>query len=179
MASQTERALQSPDRSTAPNQSGRWTRDLNTLLARELSGITRYYDRVIQWLPRENDSGQLLREIEAHAKEAIDREEYFPDLTEEDERRTAVLINGTLNHHFDVQGLLSRLKPKLSRTSRILLVLYNPYFRWLYRLANRLGIRKGEVPTTFLRRIDLENLATISGFEIVKEQPIVTAHFVF
>ena len=177
MASQIAPALQSPDRSTQPNQSGRWTRDLNTLLARELSGITRYYDRVIQWLPRENDSGQLLREIEAHAKEAIDREEYFPDLTEEDERRTAVLINGTLNHHFDVQGLLSRLKPKLSRTSRILLVLYNPYFRWLYRLANRLGIRKGEVPTTFLRRIDLENLARISGFEVVKQQPMIYCPF--
>src|SRR2546421_12544394 len=125
MASQTVRALQSCDRFTPPNRNARWTRYLNSLIARELSGITRYYDRVIQWLPRENDSGQLLQNIEADVKEAIDGEDYFPDLTEEDERRTAVLINGTLNHHLDIQGLLSKLKPKLSRTSRVLLILYN------------------------------------------------------
>jgi hypothetical protein len=177
MVSQTVTVSQSSGDSRFSSQNGRWTRYLNSLLAREVSGLTRYYDRVIQWLPRENDSGQLLREVEVKIKQTIDGEDCFPNLAAESGSRTAVLINGALNHHFDVQGLLSALKPKLSRTSRLLLVLYNPYFRWLYLLANRLGLRKGEVPTTFLRRIDLENLAKISGFEIVSEKPIVYCPF--
>jgi hypothetical protein len=141
------------------------------LLGQEVSALTRYCDRVIQWLPRQEDPGLLLEKIEAPSKEKVRGEDVFPSLADEKERSTAILINGTLNHHFDVQGVLSALKPHLSRTSRLILVLYNPYFRWLYRLANGLGIREGELPTTFLRRIDLENLAKLSGFEIVRQQP--------
>jgi hypothetical protein len=157
-------------------RSSRWTRYLNSFLAQELSTITRYYDRVIQWLPRENDSLQLLDELDAKSKKTVSEGEDFPRLADGDQR-AGILINGTFNHHFDVQGLLAELKPWLSRTSRILLILYNPYFRWLYQLANRLGIRKGEVPTTFLRRVDLENLARISGFEIVRQQPKIYCPF--
>jgi hypothetical protein len=177
MVSETIPISRPSGKSKSPGPNGRWTRYLNTLLAQEVSTITRYYDRVIQWIPRQNDSGQLLQEVEAPVKETIEEEDRFPNLTGEAGYRTAILINGALNHHFDVQGVLSALKPKLSRTSRLLLVLYNPYLRWLYLLANRLGVRRGDVPTTYLRRVDLENLAKISGFEIVSEQPIVYCPF--
>ena len=146
----------------------KWHLFINRMLARELSAFTRYYDRVVQWLPRPEDFGVLIDEIQTKAKDVIRADEPFPLLANEETRRTAVLLNGTLNHHYDVQGLLTELKEKLSRTSRLLLVLYNPYFRWAYGLANRLHLREGEVPTTFLRRIDLENLAKLSGFEIVQ-----------
>ena len=72
-----------------------------------------------------------MEKIEARCKEKVRAEDMFPSLADEEERRTAILINGTLNHHFDVQGVLSALKPNLSRTSRLILVLYNPYFRGL------------------------------------------------
>jgi hypothetical protein len=137
--------------------------------------MTRYYDQLIQFLPREDDSGLLLSLVEAKAKSVAVAMEAFPDLRHESEQRTAVLINGTLNHHFDIQGLLLELRKKLSRTSRLVLVLYNPYLRWLYHLANRLGIRKGEVPTTFVTRTDLEGLAKLAGFEVVRVRPKV--HF--
>jgi hypothetical protein len=88
-----------------------------------LSALTRYYDRVLQWLPRENDSGALLAEIDNPRKEVIDDGEDFPDLTSEDGLRTAILINGTFNHHFDIQGLLLQLNARLARTSRVLVVL--------------------------------------------------------
>lgn len=152
-------------------RSRRWNRYLNEFLARELSTLTKYYDRVIQWLPRQEDPGVLFDALEAKCKQIVNEGDAFPSLSDEDEQRTAILINGTLNHHFDIQGLLSGLQPKLSRTSRILLILYNPYLRRLYRLANQMGLRGGELPTTFLRRIDLQNLAKLSGFEIVREQP--------
>src|SRR5205807_9858348 len=62
------------------------------------------------------------------------------------------------------------LRPKLSRTSRLIVVLYNPYLRFLYGFANRLGLRSGDLPSTFITGVDLENLAKISGFEIVQQR---------
>jgi hypothetical protein len=149
-----------------------WRRYLNKLLAQELSALARYYDRFIQWLPRENDSGVLLEAIDNPRKEMVADAEGFPDLTNEQSLRTGVLINGTFNHHFDIQGLLLLLKTRLSRTSRVLVVLYNPYLRWLYRLANSLQIRRGELPTTFVTSVDLENVAEISGFQIVRRRHV-------
>lgn len=148
----------------------RWKRYVNRLLGKELSRLTRYYDCVIQWLPRKEDGGALLANIDSPQKQVIEEGVPFPDLTGEDSRRTAVLVNGTFNHHFDIQGLLMDIKHKLSRTSRILVVLYNPYLRWFYYLANQFGIRKGELPGTFITRADLENIAKISGFEIARQR---------
>jgi len=150
----------------------RWNRYLNRLVADELSRVTKYYDRLIQWLPREHDTGALFSGIESPRKEIIKNSEALPDLRREEDGRTAVLINGTFNHHFDVQGLLLQLRGKLSRTSRVLVVIYNPYLSWLYKFANRLGIRRGDLPTTFLTRVDLQNIAKVSGFEIIRQQPV-------
>jgi glycosyltransferase involved in cell wall biosynthesis len=146
----------------------RWKRYVNGFLAGELSTLTRYYDRLIQWLPREDDIGLLLAAIHAPIKQPVGRDDPFPDLSVETADRTAILVNGTFNHDFDIQGLLVQLHPKLSRTSRIIAVLYNPYLRWLYNLANRLGVRKGELPTTFVTQTDLQNIVKVSGFEIVR-----------
>jgi len=150
----------------------RWRRYLNRLLAGEINTVVRYCDRVIQWLPRANDSGALLNELDNPRKDIIGDAGSFPDLRCEEALRTVVLINGTFNHHFDIQGLLVFLKGQLSRTSRVLVVLYNPYLRGLYTLANKLGIRRGELPSTFLTRVDLENIAGISGFQIVRQRHV-------
>ena len=145
-----------------------WKKYVYGLIAKELSLITRYYDRVLQWMPRPDDSGLLLDAIDCQRKELIKERDDFPDLSKETAARTAVLLNGTINHHYDIQGLLLQIAPRLSRTTRILIVAYNPYFSWLYRLANRIGIRKGEVPTTFITRVDLENIAKLAGYAIVR-----------
>lgn len=115
----------------------------------------------------------LLAAIDAAAKQSIDRDDDFPDLSREQEERTAILVNGTFNHDFDIQGLLLHLKQKLSRSSRLIAVLYNPYLRGVYALANRCGIRKGELPTTFLTRTDLQNIVKVSGYEIVRQRQAV------
>lgn len=147
-----------------------WRRYVNAFLAGEISALTRYYDRVIQWLPRDDDAGQLLEAVDAAHKDTIGRDQDFPDLTGERDKRTAILINGTFNHDFDIQALLMQLKTKLARTSRLVVVLYNPYLRWAYYLTNRLGIRKGELPSTFVTRVDLQNIAKVGGFEIVRQR---------
>ena len=145
-----------------------WKKYVNAFLAAELSTLTRYYDRVIQWLPRENDTGMLLAGMDAPVKQTLRSGDPFPDLSKEDEQRTAILVIGTFIIDYDIQRLLTQLKPKLSRTSRVVAVLYNPYLRWLYNLANHLGIRKGELPNVFLTRIDLQNIVKVAGFEIVR-----------
>jgi hypothetical protein len=149
-----------------------WKHYVNRLLAKELSRITRYFDCVIQWLPRKEDTGVLFAEIDAPRKQIVEDGSPFPDLNREDTQRTAILVNGTFNHHFDIQGLLSDLRPRLSRTSRLLVVLYNPYLRWLYSLANQLGIRKGDLPSTFITQVDLNNIAKLSGFEVVHQHVV-------
>jgi hypothetical protein len=65
------------------------------------------------------------------------------------------------------------LKPRLARTSRVIGVLYNPYLSWLYRLANKTGLRKGEEPSTFVTEMDLRNLARLSGFDLIALRPAV------
>src|SRR5580698_11219005 len=150
-----------------------WRKYVNAFLAAEISSLTRYFDRVIQWLPREEDKGLLLAAVDAPRKETVGRDEPFPDLTHERDKRTAILINGTFNHDFDIQALLLQLKAKLARTSRLVVVLYNPYLRWAYYVTNRLGIRKGDLPSTFVTRVDLENIAKVAGFEIVRQRQAV------
>ncbi|NTW57982.1 MAG: glycosyltransferase family 2 protein [Nitrospirae bacterium] len=145
-----------------------WKKYVYSLIAKELSLITRYYDRVLQWMPRPDDSGLLLDALDCPQKKVIKDTDPFPDCSKDHTTRTAVLLNGTINHHYDIQGLLLQIAPRLSRTSRILIVAYNPYFSWLYRLANRIGIRKGEEPTTFVTRVDLENIAQLAGYDIVR-----------
>src|SRR4029077_19965152 len=107
-----------PQESRQDSPSG-WRSYVNEFLAAEISALTRYYDRVIQWLPREGDNGGLLAAIDAPRKETVGKDEPFPDLTGERDKRTAILINGTFNYDFDIQGLLMQLKAKLARTSRI------------------------------------------------------------
>jgi hypothetical protein len=150
----------------------RWRRYVNLLIAREVSLVTRYYDRVLQWLPVKEDAGLLFEQLDARRKGMIHKGEPFPDLRDERSTRTSVLLNGTINYHFDIQGLLSQLKPLLSRTSRVVLIAYNPYLSWLYRLANLIGLRKGAVPTTFLTGIDLENITKLAGFTIVRTRTV-------
>jgi hypothetical protein len=158
------------DLSTPPRPRG--SAYLNQLIACEISAMTRYFNRVIQWLPRAHDTGYLLSQIEAQTKSIVAQGEAFPDLTAEADMRTAILLNGTLNHSFDIQKVLTELKPRLSRTSRLVIVAYNPFLSPLYRLANVIGIRKGPQPTNFVTHTDLNNLARLSGFDVVRSRPL-------
>ena len=150
----------------------RW-RYVNRVIAAEISAFTRYYDRIIQAERLEHDSGLLLSLIDCPSKSEVAPGEELPDLSVEPQKRTAILLNGLFNHHLDIQGLLLAMKSRLARTSRPVVVAYNPYWSWLYRLANRLGLRSGAEPTTFVTETDLRNLVLLSGYEIARIRPAV------
>ena len=60
-----------------------------------------------------------------------------------------------------------------------MVALYNWYFAWLFRLADRLGLRQGPPIITFITQGDLEQLARLAGFEVVRLRPVayVPWHF--
>ena len=62
---------------------------------------------------------------------------------------------------------------QMGRSDRVVVVLYNPFFAWAYRIADRLGMRNGPPCSTFLTRRDLVQLATLSEFEVVRLRPAV------
>ena len=86
--------------------------------------------------------------------------------------RTAILLNGNLNHDLDIESTLGNLRSRLNRLSRVVVVMYNPYFRGVFWLATRLGLRTGPLPTTFVTRDALAALAALSGYEIVQIKPV-------
>lgn len=153
-----------------PEPMPRWKRYFHDLLAAEISSFTRYYDAVVQWARVSGDPGYLLSRIESGRTEPVPDGEPFPDLTNE-RQRVAVLLHGTLNHHDDVEGLLHELRPRLARTSRLIVVAFNPYLHWLYKAAVRLKLEAGSAPTTFLTRTDVDNLCRLTGYERVAMRP--------
>jgi hypothetical protein len=149
-----------------------WKRYVYATIAAEISCLTRYYDRLFEWLRPLGDTGFLFQSIVSPQKITVDGD-FDHDLRNERTDRSAILLNGTFNVRADLQQLLQQLKTKLSRSSRVVAVLYNPYYSLLYRTAHRLGLKSGENPSTFVTYADLRNIARLAGFEIVRIRPAV------
>lgn len=145
-----------------------WRVYSNRLLAGEISTLSRYYDRLLQCARVATDDGLLFELIDCRSKETVEAPSQLPDLTIERDRRSIVLLNGAFNHSQDIQSLLEAIRLRLSSTSRVTAVIYNPYFRSIYTLAGKLGLRTGEIPSTFVTFTDLRNIARLSGFRIVR-----------
>jgi hypothetical protein len=158
----------------------RWklsTTHLLRQIAAEISATTRYFDRLVQWLPHASDRGELIERIDCPRKQRVGENEALPDFSQDRSERSAVLLYANFNYDFDIQKILMQIKPRLSRTSRVLAVCYNPYLRWLFSLAQTLRLREAELPTTFVTRSALMGIAKLSGFEVVRER--TAAHFPF
>lgn len=143
------------------------SRKLKRLIAREVSSFSRYYNECYQILRREEDAGELLEEIQCAKKETLDSISDLPNL-KTPRRSTVLLLNAVVNFHSDLEGLLKELYLHLDRFSRVALIAYSPYLRFLISLATKLGMRSGEIPRTFLTRTDLANICKLSSFEVVR-----------
>ena len=136
--------------------------------AREISAVSRYFDQVIFWPRHATDTGELAYLVEAKEKRELLSEEELHSLRFYSGSRTLFVLNGIFNFHLDIQKLLLETHPRLPRGGRLLVVAYNPYHRWAFALATALGLRKGELPATYLTRTDVRNLAALSGFELTR-----------
>ncbi len=147
-----------------------WRSYINALIAAEISQLTRYCSSVIHLSPRTSDTGALLAAIDCSEKIVCGSVEELA--TMKFPESVAILLNGTFNHHHDIEGLLGKIDRALPRSARVVAVAYNPYLRGLYKLANYLGIRSGEEPSTFVTTTDLNNIARLSGFEVVRSRAV-------
>jgi hypothetical protein len=145
---------------------------LTRVIAAQVSRLTRYYDALIQLDPLPNDDGSLLRHADCAAKATAKTiAEVQPQESDASGARAAILLNGNLNYDLDIEATLTQLKTRLNRLSRVVVVLYNPYFRGVFWLATKLGFRTGALPTTFVERESLRALAALSGYEVVQIKP--------
>lgn len=154
-----------------------WRRYVNGLIAEEISTISEFCDRTIQVAPRSEDRGLLLGYVRSADKRSESTIESAPSVASNSAERVLYLLNGNMNYDLDIEATLVKLKAKLNRFCRVSVVAYNPYLRFVYSLANRLGIRKGEEPTTFLTQTDLENISKLAGFEVVRIRPVAYLPF--
>jgi glycosyltransferase involved in cell wall biosynthesis len=145
-----------------------WRDYVYGLIAAEISRLTKYSEAVIQYEPLPQDNGLLLSLLECSSRTTSHRDgPYNAEPSADGGPRCVILLNGNLNYSHDIQALFASVKCRLGRTGRLVAVVYNPYLRWIYVLASRLGIRKAEEPTTFVTQNDLRHLARLSGFELV------------
>ena len=149
------------------------------LVGREISRLTRYADTLIHVDPLPTDSGLVMNAIEAPRK-VIGTSTAIPQAPDDQSGVTVLLFNGNFNHSTDIQGVLETIRPQIARQDRVVAVLYNWYYSWLFRLADRLGLREGQPMITYLTRPDLVRLARLGGFELVRLRPVVYLpwHFV-
>lgn len=149
----------------------KWQEYVYKTVAAEISSFSRYYDQLIQLEPVNGDRGILFRYVENSVKSvAINIDSLLAQTSSSS--RTIVLLNGNCNYELDIERLFCQIRPALSRESRLVVVGYNAYFLWLYKLANWLGIRSGPIPETFLTETDLDNIARLSGFEVVRTRNV-------
>ena len=146
----------------------KWT---YALVGREISRITRYADRVLHADPLAGDTGMLLDAIDAPRKQ-ITASGNLSEIAGGRDAVDVVLFNGNFNHSTDIQGLLESVRPHLGRRGRVVVALYNSYFAWLFRLADSLGLRQGPPIVTFITQSDLQQLARLGGFDVVRLRPV-------
>ncbi len=144
----------------------RWKRCFYDVIAAEISAMTRHYDRIVQWMRVPGDEGYPLDAIDCPAKEFV--EGSVADHPKEKIERTAILLSGTINHHDDIEGLLKELKSKLSRSSRVIIVAFNPYLQWLCWLALKWNLKTGLMPTTLITLTDVDHLCKLAEYERVR-----------
>jgi hypothetical protein len=148
------------------------------ILARRLSRLSRYADRLVQYQSLAHDPGLVLQAADAQARGRADSPASLRrELARSPQGRRLVLLNGNLNYSYDVEALLGELWSCLGRRDRLLAVVYNPYWAWLHRLSKRLGLRSSEVPWTFLTYVDVANLASLAGFELLRRRPVAVFPF--
>jgi hypothetical protein len=144
------------------------------IIASEISRITRYMDSVIQLDRLNSDRGEILEFLAC-------KEKISTSLSSHKKRQldsigaAAFLFVGNFNYHLDLESMMVATKLGLRRQDRVIAVVYNPLLKWMYEISTKFGLREGEIPTTFLTKADVLNLARLSGYEVtsIRETAVV------
>src|SRR5210317_2286553 len=106
----------------------RWKKYVYDLIGAEISTTTRFCDECVQINPSSYDTGLLFDAIECPTKYWVGSVKEIVDHREDRKKRRAFFFNGNFNYLTDIQKELSELHLKLSRYSRLFVIIYNPFF---------------------------------------------------
>ena len=137
------------------------------VIAAEVSSVVRYANKVYYHNPSDSPERDLFQYTVCQEKITLSEVADLPNISNEKDKTSVIILDATLNYHSDIEDLLKKVKQKISRTTRLMLICYNPYLRWVYLFANFIGFRKGTLPCTFLKMSDLNDLAELAGYKIV------------
>lgn len=154
----------------------RLKRYLYKVMGAEITTTAHFFDECIQVDPLKNDQGQLLHAIKCPSKKVCNHTD-IPPHRKMQHKRISLLFNGNFNYLVDIQNKLNELYPKLSRHSRLFIVAYNPFYRYLYDFLNRVGLRKAPSPDVFVTENDFNTFCRLAGYEIVRLRPSVYIPF--
>lgn len=141
------------------------------IIANEISFLSKYFDNFVDATNSDSRDTELLSEIES--KHIIDLEK----LTQINNYSSLIFLYDSIHYVDDIQKLLTDLKSKCNRSSRLAVLAYNPYYRWFYKLAVKLGVRRNIETRNFVTLSNITNLAKLSGYEIVKCKTLVSSPF--
>lgn len=139
------------------------------LLAKEISVFSKYFDRMFYLGEAGQAGGEIVDHITCKEKKAVNSVLELPKL---DAGYPLVVWDGIINFQEDVQKLMHTVREKSSRRTRLALIAYNSYFNPLYKIATFLKLRRGQAPKAFLTYTAIENLARLSGWEVVRVRQV-------
>lgn len=84
-------------------------------------------------------------------------------------RPTIQLIN-QVGHINDIQKELGKLRRKAKKTDRLLITYYNHLWEPVLNIASGIGLRKYTSEQNWLDNKDIENLLTLTGWEVITQQ---------
>lgn len=85
-----------------------------------------------------------------------------------------IVLDGDFNYSTDIATELSSIRQKIKRQDRVMVIGYNSYFNWLYRLLSIIGLRsKTNPPHNTLTKASFHSIVRIADFEITKSKSLV------
>lgn len=146
------------------------------VIASTIFAATEFYDLVIQVTPLRQDDLLIIQFLNNWFKPKnlkVATINDIQDIRVEKNQRTALLLNGNLNYDLDIQATLVNIKKQILRGTRLVLVMYNPLLSPLFILTSKMGIRRGDIPVTFVTRESFYDLVRLAGYEVVTIKPCV------
>lgn len=142
---------------------------LKKLLSEEIDRTIRYSDQVYYIHPLMSEDNEILSRFSNPCKINIKSLSELPNM-KSSKQDFSLVLDGSFNYTFDIYSQLTQIWEKSNRHCKILAICYNPYLKWFYGLLNKLGLRTGPMPHTFLKKDDLFDLCQNANFEITRHR---------